>query len=262
DQADVRIRLGGDSVVLANNGPMAFVGATERTIDNGVRLDFVFEHRGRGARITRSYACYPGSPTVETWTRIEASGSLETTGLVGWQDAMPLGAVRWLGGLRGDFAGTDESGAFYFDERNLEPGERIEIGSDRRSSEDFVPYFVVDGSRDRFFGGIMWSAGWSTSFERRDDTLRVTTYFPNVIPSGTAQQPLEVPHTFFGVTTKSAGEESAAIRTFVINGIRHGRAFRPLVTYNTWFPYGVRIDEDTMVAEIDRATALGAELFV
>src|SRR5262249_19608368 len=62
--------------------------------------------------------------------------------------------------------------------------------------------------------------------------------------------------------TRASGEEAAALRAFVVNGIRHGRALSPLVTYNTWFPYGVRIDEDTMVSEIDRAAALGAELFV
>ena len=48
----------------------------------------------------------------------------------------------------------------------------------------------------------------------------------------------------------------------MLQGIRHGRPFQPLVTYNTWFAYGTRVDEDAMVAEIDRAASLGVELFV
>jgi alpha-galactosidase len=36
----------------------------------------------------------------------------------------------------------------------------------------------------------------------------------------------------------------------------------PLVTYNTWFAYGTTITEDIILAEMDRATALGVELFV
>ena len=48
----------------------------------------------------------------------------------------------------------------------------------------------------------------------------------------------------------------------MLQGIRHGRPFQPLVTYNTWFAYGTRVNEDAMVAEIDRAASLGVELFV
>lgn len=262
-EPDVTITLGGERVSLGGAG-VTFSGASARTTDNGVRLDFTFEHTAQRARIVRSYACYPGSPTIETWTRVEATGSqsIETTSLVGWQLTMPFGHVRWLGGLRGDSANSDESASFYLDDRALEPGERVEIGSDRRSSEDFIPFFVVDGGRDHFYGGVMWSAGWSISFERRDDALRVTSYFPSVITTVRPQQPLEVPHTFFGLTSIAASDEAGALRGFIENGIRQGRPFQPLVTFNSWFPYGTRIDEDTMVAAIDRAASLGVELFV
>ena len=47
-----------------------------------------------------------------------------------------------------------------------------------------------------------------------------------------------------------------------MRGIRRGRPFQPLVTYNTWFIYGTTIAEDAMVAEMDRAASLGVELFV
>src|SRR5262249_51242857 len=45
-------------------------------------------------------------------------------------------------------------------------------------------------------------------------------------------------------------------------GIRAGRSLAPLVTYNTWFAYGTRIDETSMMREIDGNASLGVELFV
>jgi hypothetical protein len=78
----------------------------------------------------------------------------------------------------------------------------------------------------------------------------------------TSARPLEIPHTFFGVTARAGNDESGALHEFIINGIRQGRPFQPLVTYNTWFPYGTQVNEDQMVAEIDRAAALGVELVV
>src|SRR5262249_16598582 len=108
--ADVSLVIAGERTVLSGAGSMTFVSASALAIDNGVRLDLVFEHRTQRLRITRSYACYTGSPTIETWLRLDATGSspVETTGLVGYQFTLPAAPVRWLGGLRGDSAGTDE----------------------------------------------------------------------------------------------------------------------------------------------------------
>jgi alpha-galactosidase len=47
-----------------------------------------------------------------------------------------------------------------------------------------------------------------------------------------------------------------------MTGIRQGRPVRPLVTYNTWYPYATQIDEPTMLDEIERTASLGLELFV
>ena len=212
------------------------------------------------------YACYPGSPTIETWTRVSSTGG-DGTGLndlVAWNMTMPLGNVRWLGGLRGDFAGSDSGldDAFVFAEHDFERGERLDLGSEGRSSEQFVPFFLVDDGRDEFFGGLMWSGAWRASLERVDDRMRVVVSFPGVGTSVTSSKPFELPHTFFGVAAKATTDETGALRQFVLQGIRHGRPFQPLVTYNTWFAYGTRINEDAMVAEIDRAAALGVELFV
>jgi alpha-galactosidase len=263
---DFSITAGGERIALTSSGAVSFVNATAAATEHGVTLTLSFEHRAQRLLLTRVYACYSGSPTIETWTRVSSTGG-EGTGLadlVAWNMTMPLGNVRWLGGLRGDSAdsGGAVDDAFVFAEHDFEPGERLDLGAEGRSSEDFVPLFLVDDGRDEFYGGLMWSGAWRASLERADDRLRVSVSFPGVGTSVTSAKPLELPHTFFGIAAKATTDETGALRQFVLQGIRHGRPFQPLVTYNTWFTYGTRVNEDEMVAEIDRAATLGVELFV
>ena len=261
--ADTTVTIGGDTITLAASGSTALVSTDVATTDFGVRLTFTFDQRARGARIQRFYACYPGSPTIETWTHIDSpSASLDVSNLVTWKLTMPNALVKWLGGLRGDSADNVEAGAFELADRTLDPGERIEIGSDRRSTEEFIPFVLIDDGRDEFYGGLMWSAAWRIAIERSGDQLNVSAFIPGVTTTASAAHGVELPHAFFGVTTHSVTDESGALRHFLVNGIRHGRPLEPLVTYNTWFAYGVTIDEDTMVAEMDLASSLGVELFV
>ena len=263
--ADVTLVAGGAAQPLTSSGSVAFVSALADSTGDGVKLTFTFQNVSQRLLITRAYACYPGSPTIETWTRVASTGGEGTvlTGLVGWQMAMPVGRVRWIGGLRGDAAsGSAVEDAFVVTDRDLDPGEHIEIGSEGRSSETFLPLLFVQGERDEFYGGLMWSGAWHAAFDRSGDRLRVSVFFPGVATTVTHDREVELPHTFFGVRTISGGNEAGALRQFLMRGIRHGRPFQPMVTYNTWFAYGTRITEDAMVAEMDRAAALGVELFV
>jgi alpha-galactosidase len=263
--ADVTLTAGGERLALTSSGAVSFLSADAQATAHGVKLSFTFEHRAQRLLLTRVYTCYPGSPTIETWTRITSTGGEGTsvTDLVGWQMTMPVGHVRWLGGLRGDSAAGDVvEDAFVVADRDLDPGERIELGSNGRSSETFVPLLFVNDGRDEFFGGLMWSGAWRAALQRTGDRLQVSVYFPGVTTAVTSARPLEIPHTFFGVTARAGNNESGALHDFIINGIRQGRPFQPLVTYNTWFPYGTQVNEDQMVAELDRAAALGVELVV
>ncbi len=263
--ADIALTVGGERIALTSSGVVSLVSATAQATEHGVTLTFNFEHRAQRLVYTRVYACYPGSPTIETWTRVVSAGGEGTpvTDLVGWQMTMPVGHVRWLGGLRGDSAAGDTvQDAFVVADRDLEPGERIEIGSEGRSSESFVPLLFVTDGRDEFFGGLMWSGAWHAALQRSGDRMQATLFFPGVVTTVTAARPLEIPHAFFGLTTRAAADESGALHQFIISGIRQGRPFTPLVTYNTWFPYGTQVNEDQMVAEMDRAAYLGAELVV
>jgi alpha-galactosidase len=92
--------------------------------------------------------------------------------------------------------------------------------------------------------------------------MQVSASFPDIVTTVTDERPLEVPHTFFGVVSGGASEVARAMRRFVTTGIRQGRPFARLVTYNTWYADGVRIDERQIMNEINQAAALGVELFV
>ncbi len=263
--ADVSLTAGGGHVELTSSGPTTLVSVQTLADDHGVRLVFTFEHTQLHMRLVRTYACYPGSPTIETWTRFEplVVAPVEITDLVGWQITMPVRTVNWLGGLRGDAPDVANSGAFELSYRDLDVGDTLEIGSQRRSTEQDVPFVIVGSGVNDFYGGIMWSGAWRISFERLNDTdLRVTALFPGLTTVVYPGHPVDLPHAFFGLSTAFANDESVAIHQFIMNGIRRGRPFQPLVTYNTWFAYGTTIDQDLLADEMQRAAAMGVELFV
>ena len=266
--ADTSVTIGGDQLLLNQlNGKMTFIGATTEDTGFGVRLTFTFEHQTLHTLIRRVYACYPGTPTIETWTRFEAppqSPAVEISNFVGWQFGMPLGAVRWVNGLRGDSAGDPltDADSFSVGGGDLDDGVETDIGSTERSSETFIPLVLMDDDREEFYGGIIWSGSWKIGMVRSADRVAISATFPGTVTSLTSDRPVELPHTFFGYTERSTASESAALRTFVLQGIRHGRPIQPLVTYNTWYPYGASLTEADVDSEMRRASAIGVELFV
>ena len=255
--AGQRMNVGGTS--------QTFIGASASATAHGVQLTLTYEHPGLRVRLARHYAAYPQSPTVEAWTSYEAlnaAGSTEVSGIVALQLTMGPGLVKLLGGLRGDTADTSDQAAFAFDWRELAVGERIEIGADGRSTERDVPFVMVDSGDDEFYSGLMWSGTWRMALERTDDRVQFTTDFPGIDTAVGVDRILETPHGFFGVLAHAESDETGALRPFVMEGIRQGRPFNPLVTYNSWFAYGVRVEEDAMAEEMRRAAALGVELVV
>jgi alpha-galactosidase len=263
---DVSVTLGGDELPLRKIGDRVyFLRASAEETSAGVRLSLTFEDRTLHAIVTRLYAAYPRTPTIETWTRVDVPASVppvQVSGMVGWQLAMGSASVRWVNGLRGSNSDRINDDAFAIHAGELEDGEHVEIKSDRRSTELFVPLLFVDGSEDTFYGGAIWSGAWRITVDRMGDQLAVKADFPAYVSTASPGTPLEFPHTFFGVTQRSAVTESAALYQFILGGIRQGRPFQPMVTYNTWFPYGVRISEGVLTEEITRAAELGVELFV
>jgi alpha-galactosidase len=259
--ADSTLRVRGASLSFgARADGFAFRSAS--TVDNNGRLEFAATYAltGTDLQLTRHYAVVSGSPTVETWTTFASAGGALVADVNALQISIPAGAVHWVTGLQGDNADVDSASAFTRREQTLAVGDSLTLGAVGRASEQTVPWFAVDGAKDEFYTALMWSGAWSLTLARQSAGIRVTLGLPSM--TTTVLDSVDGPHVLFGAAPGGLAQASAALRAYVVGGLRQGRALQPLVTYNTWFAYGTEIDEATLEAEMDREAALGVELFV
>ena len=239
----------------------SYQDASVDTVGNKLTLNAVFDLASAGLRVTRHYAIVPGSPSFEVWTTYAPRGGTVTMGdLNAIQMTIPAGTINWLTGLQGDTADVANDSAFTLEKKTLAVGQQFAVGATYRASEQTVPWFAIDGAQDEFYAALMWTGAWSLGFDRTGTGLALT--FGLAPMSTTITQPIDGPHVVFGVAAGGLAEAAAALRSYALTGIREGRALTPLVTYNTWFAYGVDIDEASMRAEMQRVAQLGVELFV
>ena len=266
--ADTSVTIGGDTLPLnESNDKMTLLSAAADETDAGVRLVFTFRHRVLGTLIQRGFACYPGSPTLEVWTRLDApagSPPVQISNLVGWQLNIPNAPVQWIDGLRGENAADSapHNDTFALDGGDLDDGVETDIWADGRSSETFVPLITSNDGTKTFYGGVIWSGAWRITMLRQGDRVTVGTDFPKLVTTLSPDRPIEFPHTFLGYVEDGTSSGQEALQRFLIAGVRRGRPFRPLVTYNTWYPYGATLTEDDVYAEMAYAASVGVELFV
>ncbi len=259
---DTFLRIGTKTVAFGSR-PAGFVYTDVTTSATGltVQINATFDLPASRLRATRHYAATSGSPAFETWTTVAPlQGAVTLSDLNAFQLTVPAGAMHWVNGLLRDDASMPTDAAFTLQDRELAPGEHLVLGAEGRSSEQTVPWFAIDNGEDTFFAGLMWSGGWSLAAERSNAGIELTLGLAPMATSVTSA--VDGPHAFFGVAQGDLRDASAATRSFVMEGIRGGRALDALVTYNTWFAYGTRIDERTIREEMHGAAELGAELFV
>jgi alpha-galactosidase len=260
---DTTVRVGGRTLLFGSRiAGFTYAGASAKTVGSQLQLDAAFDLRASNLRVTRHYAIVSGSPTFETWTTFQAEGSAAAVSDVnGLQLSVPNGAMHYVTGLSGDNADVESDSAFTLERKALASGESLVLGGSGRSSEKTVPWLAVDGPKDEFFTALMWSGSWALTASRSASTLGITL---GLAPMTTrsAGRTFDGPHALFGVVPGGLAQASAALRAYVLDGIRAGRQIAPLVTYNTWFAYGVEIDDASMRAEMDRAAAIGVEQFV
>lgn len=233
--------------------------------ETGPQIAFTFRSQRAPVMAVRTYACYRGSPAIEVWTTFRATGSTAVTvsNLNIWQMTVPSHVVHYEFGLRGDSAGLRVDDAFSLQTAALAARDELNLDEPNRSTEQFVPIIGADLAEDEFFGGVMWSGSWQILVrEQANQQARVTAGVPRVSIRVDSDHPLETPHGFFGVTPGGRGGISAALHEFVVQGLRGGRPFQPLVTDNTWFSYGTDLDQTGMMEEMAGAASVGVELFV
>jgi alpha-galactosidase len=258
--SDSIIRVGTSTVALgARASGFALQDVSVDTRDQRLQLNATFDLASAGLRVVRHYAIVAGSPTFEAWNTYSA---LQTTPTISDLNALQIvvapGTVRALTGLKGDNADVEGMGVFTLMQRNVTATQTI--GSPGRSSESWVPWMAVDSGKDEFFMALMWSGAWSMTASRTSSALSLAAGLTAM--STTVHDAVDGPHVLFGAVTGGATAANEALRDYIVNALRGGRGLSPLVTYNTWFAYGTDVDEASMVAEMDAAAALGAELFV
>ncbi|HEV3141209.1 MAG TPA: glycoside hydrolase family 36 protein, partial [Vicinamibacterales bacterium] len=237
--------------------------AVEQT-DRRLQLNATFDLSSPALRVTRHYRIVSGTPTFEAWTTFEStSGRVELSDLNAARLVLAAGTIHWLTGLEGDNAGVEMDDAFTRQQVDLPAGQQWSIGATGRASEKTVPWFAIDGGGAEFYAALMWSGAWSARIDRAGNTFVTTIGLaPMTTTLANADASIDGPHVVFGAVAGGLTEATAALRSYILNGLRDGRPLKPLVTYNTWFAYGTEVDQESMMTEMDRVAALGTELFV
>lgn len=258
--ADTFVRVGTRSLAFGSRAAgFGYRDAAVVTRGGTLQLNATFQLAANDLAVTRHYAIVSGSPSFEVWTTYVGAGAA-IADLNALQITVPTGTVRWLTGLQGDTADVPTDTAFTLRQQTLAIDQPFSLGATRRASERSVPWFSIDGAHDEFYAALMWSGAWSAVFTRTGAGTAITF---GLAPMTTAiQTSVDGPHVVFGVAPGGMAQGTAALRSYVLDGIRGGRPVVPLVTYNTWFAYGTEIDEASMRAEMARAAAIGVELFV
>jgi alpha-galactosidase len=227
----------------------------------GVELRLVFESPRDGLRISRIYAVSPGVAAVETWTELEATGGepVPVSDLVSFRLAAQGELVTWVSGLE---ATAESGGSFAIQERRLGEGDAIHLEATGRSTQYALPMFAARGDEGTLFAAYLWSGSWTldltgTGSGRFETALGLGSTSTLVVPGRT----IELPHAVFGVVEGDEADVAPALHRFIVTTLRQGRALEPLVTYNTWFVTGTRVDALGVSRQMTAAAAAGAELF-
>lgn len=260
--ADTFLTVDGQLLPLGlRQAGFTFVSGATFDHPSGVELALTFALSGRGLLVTRHYVLYSSSPVVELWTsvRVDSQRSAQISNLNAYDLTLPSGVLSWITGLQTPEA---EGGPFTSRRHQPQPGEIVRLGAAGRSAETAIPWWSLDTGSVQLFGGLMWSGAWAAEFARDESSLGISMGLPDSPTEVRSDAPLEMPHAFLGVTRNDASALSAAMRAFILEGIRHGRPFELPVIYNTWFIYGTRMDEEQIRDEMERVARLGVEVFV
>jgi alpha-galactosidase len=260
DAPDGSVTVGGVQLAFGSPG-LQFTNATTTEWWGGVRLDLRYTIASQQFDVTRSYACYPQSAVIESWTTYHTGNrTVILNDLNNFDLMVPASTVRWVTGV----TTPDEAGGpFTRQGGDFDDGQILQIGSTTRSSTQFVPWFGVGpGDDNQFFGAIMWSGSWQLRLQRRGALIEARLGLPAFNTTLGANGTLETPHAVFGITTAAMPAVSMSLHGFIDRSLRHGRPYSAHVSYNTWYSFGTFIDEPSLLAEMDLAASMGIEQFV
>lgn len=231
--------------------------ATATNDEGRAELTLAFTLRDRPLKVQRHFAVAPGVPVLETWTTVTADRDVTVNDAAAFSFEFVTRDLGWQTGLETpDAAG----GPFSARSQRMNDGARSVFGSETLSSRSALPWFTLTGDGDRVTVALAWSGTWQADVQGTAAGTLVDLGLPNsavVVRQGRTQ---DFPHGLIGLTADTAGEEGRAFAGWLASR-RGGRPFPALATYNSWFQYGIEINDSLMRQEIDEYAALGGELF-
>lgn len=234
-----------------------FESASAANVDGRAELTLRFTLRDRPLVVERRYAVAPGVPAMEMWTAVTADRDVTVHDAGAFSLEFAAKDLTWQRGLETPDA---EGGPFSVRARRLDDGASVEFGSETLSSRQAMPWFGLAGNGERVVLSLAWSGTWRAALRGTTVGALVELGLTNSDVIVRQGRTVEFPHGLVQVTADSAAEQARGMAAWVASR-RGGRAFPALATYNSWFQFGIQIDDALMRREIDAFANLGGELF-
>jgi alpha-galactosidase len=260
---DTLLRVDDRELWLTRSNAAGFrhVNVDVADVGTGLELRLTFENLRDGLRARRIYAVYPQVAIVEMWTELESLNgrSSSVSDLVSLQLVVDGALVTTVDGLSGP---AETGGAFTVHHRLVSEDEPIVLEEHGRSTQRALPLVAVAAAQGTLVTGLMWSGAWRMDIVAKPGgRSELTAWLSTTTTAVTPTRSVTMPHAIVGLVDGDEGQVAPAVHRFVVSALRGGRLLEPLVTYNTWFSTGTRIDEKLIEEEMEAAAAAGAELF-
>ncbi|HEX9075073.1 MAG TPA: alpha-galactosidase, partial [Anaerolineae bacterium] len=220
------------------------------------------------------YLLFPWTGAFEQWVAVENTGTTVLRNLTAL-DSISLSLspspealmLYWVQGLSPKADDRESAQALpVLRLRSLELVEGVsqDLGSSARSSEDSMGWFVLaaPGLGEGLVGGIEWSGAWRLSAGRSGGQTILRAGMQEIRRDLAPGDVFESPRRFLGFyqgdLDAAANVSHTFARTFLL---RPAPADFPWTQYNTWYAFGIGLDEDTLKQQVDAAAALGLEVF-
>ncbi len=219
------------------------------------------------------YVLFPWTSVIEQWVAVENTGdtvlrhltALDSISLSLRPSPEPL-SLYWVQGLspRTDGETLEPLPALRLRLLELKDGVSQALGSSTRSSEDSMGWFALaaPGLGEGLFGGIEWSGAWRLSAGRAGGHTLLQAGMQEIrhdlAPGDIFQSPRRFLGFYQGDLDAAANVSHAFARTYLL---RPAPADFPWTQYNTWYAFGIDLDEETLKRQVDAAAELRLEVF-
>ncbi len=268
----LRLVLGGQ-VITGNDRGFTLRGYTTRTHPDGsLELQVSLARGALTAHL--HYVVFPWTSIIEQWAAVENTGNtvlrdltaLDSIGVSLRPSPEPL-TLYWVQGLNPEIDDRTEPQplpVLRLRSLALTDGAAQEIGSTARSSEGSMGWFALASSNlgEGLFGGIEWSGAWQLSASRDDGQTSLRAGIQDFRHDLQPGETFNAPRRFLGFYQGDLDDAANAAHTFARTYLmRPMPADFPWTQYNTWYAYGIDLDETQLRREVDAAAGLGIELF-